>query len=128
MMGSRPPAEDAARLEAMVAEATVDCYNEDEQVTGLFTMIEDKLALPFQTAVLGVAVSVVSVDLSDNGQIVAICSRDGLRQTIPILDLPVPVPSPPVRSGSRRIAGGPVDGAIPLVISSTEAWPLGTGC
>jgi hypothetical protein len=94
MMGSRPPAEDAARLEAMVAEATVDCYNEDEQVTGLFTMIEDNLALPFQTAVLGVAVSVVSVDLSDNGQIVAICSRDGLRQTIPILDLPVPVPSP----------------------------------
>jgi len=30
-----------ARLAAMIEEATVDCYDEDEQVTGLFTMIED---------------------------------------------------------------------------------------
>lgn len=46
----------------MIEEATVDCYNEDEQVTGLFTMIEDNLALPFETTVLGMAVSVASVD------------------------------------------------------------------
>ena len=93
-MSAPPPAADAARLEAMVAEAPVDCYNDDEQVTGLFTMIEDNLALPFQTTVLGTAVSVVGVDLSTSRQIVAICSRDGLRQAIPILDLPMPVPSP----------------------------------
>jgi hypothetical protein len=30
-----------AALEAMIAEATVDAYNDDEQLTGLFTMIED---------------------------------------------------------------------------------------
>jgi hypothetical protein len=78
----------------MVEEATVDCYNEDEQVTGLFTMIEENLALPFQTTVLGTAVSVVGVDLADSGQIVAVCSRDELRQAIPILDLPMPAPSP----------------------------------
>jgi hypothetical protein len=93
-MRSRPSATSKVRLDAMVEEATVDCYNEDEQVTGLFTMIEDNLALPFQTTVLGMAVSVVSVDLSDSGQIVAMCSRDELRQAIPILDLPMPVPSP----------------------------------
>jgi Calcium binding len=94
-MRSRPSATSKARLDAMVEEATVDCYNEDEQLTGLFTMIEDNLALPFQTTVLGMAVSVVNVDLSDSGQIVAMCSRDELRQAIPILDLPMPVPSPP---------------------------------
>jgi len=95
-MSAPPPAADAARLQAMVDEATVDCYDEDEQVTGLLTMIEDNLALPFQTTVLGTAVSVVGVDVSPgtSGQIVAICSRDGLRQAIPILDLPMPVPSP----------------------------------
>jgi hypothetical protein len=48
-MSSRPSSTSEARLDAMVEEATVDCYNEDEQVTGLFTMIEDNLALPFQT-------------------------------------------------------------------------------
>ena len=79
----------------MVEQATVDCYNnEDEQVTGLFTMIEDNLALPFQTMVLGMPVSVVSLDLTDSGQIVAICSREELRQAIPILDLPMPTPLP----------------------------------
>ncbi|MDQ3677889.1 MAG: hypothetical protein M3401_14020 [Actinomycetota bacterium] len=93
-MSSRPSATSEARLDAMVEEATVDCYNEDEQVTGLFTMIEDNLALPVQTTVLGMAVSVISIDLSETGQIVAICSRDELRQAIPILDLPMPVPAP----------------------------------
>jgi hypothetical protein len=39
----------------LVGEATVDCYNEYEQATGLFTMIEEHLAIPFQTEVLGVA-------------------------------------------------------------------------
>jgi hypothetical protein len=45
--------------------------------------------------VLGVAVSVVRVDLRDGGEIVAICSRDELRQAIPILDLPLPTLAPP---------------------------------
>ena len=47
-----------AQLDGLVEEATIDCYNEDEQVTGLFTMIEDNLAVPFQTTVLGVEVTV----------------------------------------------------------------------
>ncbi|MDQ6807042.1 MAG: calcium-binding protein [Actinomycetota bacterium] len=76
----------------MVEEATVDCYNEDEQATGLFTMIEEDLEVPFETRVLGVSVTVASVDLTDSNQIVAMCRRDGLRQAIPMLDLPLPTP------------------------------------
>ena len=83
-----------ARLDAMIEDATVDCYNEDEQVTGLFTMIEDSLAVPFETLVLGVSVAVARVDLTDSNQIVAMCSRNELRQAIPILDLPLPTPPP----------------------------------
>jgi hypothetical protein len=83
-----------AQLDAMVEEATVDCYNEDEQATGMFTLIEDNLAVPFSTEVLGVPVTVESVDLTDAGQIVAICTRDRARQAIPIVDLPLPTPPP----------------------------------
>lgn len=83
-----------AQLDAMVEAATVDCYNEDEQVGGLFTMIEDNLAVPFKTLVLGVGVTVESVELTGGGQIVAICCRDQVRQAIPILDLPLPTPPP----------------------------------
>lgn len=85
---------DDARLDALIEEATVDCYNENEQVTGLLTMIEDNLALPFQTTVLGVDVAVLRIDLSEGGQIVAICSRGRTRQAIPILELPMPCPAP----------------------------------
>jgi hypothetical protein len=81
-------------LDALVEEAIVDCYNEDEQITGLFTMLEDNLVVPFQVQVLGVAATVESVDLIASGQIVAICSRDQVRQSIPMLDLPLPTPLP----------------------------------
>jgi len=43
-----------ARLEQMVEEATVDAYGESEQTTGLYTMLEEHLELPFNTKVLGV--------------------------------------------------------------------------
>lgn len=79
-----------ARLDRLVEEAIVDCYNESEQVVGLYTMIEDNLALPFETMVLGVPVTVERVDLTSRDEIVAICRRGGGRQTVPILDLPLP--------------------------------------
>ena len=82
-----------AALEAMIDEATVDAYNEDEQLTGLYTMIEDNLAVPFTTTVLGVEVTVRKIDLTGDS-IVAICSRGRQRQRIDLLDLPLPTPPP----------------------------------
>ena len=78
----------------MVEEATVDCYNESEQVCGWFTMIDENLAVPFEAMVLGVTVTVERVDITEADQIVAICSRGRRRQSIPILDLPLPTPPP----------------------------------
>jgi hypothetical protein len=83
-----------ARLEAMVEEAIVDCCNESEQVTGLSTMIEEHLAVPFETTILGAPVTVERVDVNHRDQIVAICARGPERQAIPILDLPLPSPRP----------------------------------
>ena len=50
--------------------------------------------LPFETTVLGVPVSVERVDLDRSEQIVAICSRDRSRQSLPIPDIPLPTPWP----------------------------------
>jgi hypothetical protein len=41
------------RLAAVIEQATVDCYNESEQVTGFFTMLEDNLVVPFGIQVHG---------------------------------------------------------------------------
>ena len=78
------------QLETMIEVATVDCYNESEVVTGWFTMIEESLAVPFETRVLGVPVTVERIALSAADQIVAVCSRGRDRQMLPILDLPLP--------------------------------------
>ena len=78
----------------MIDEATVDCHDESEQVSGFFTMIEDNLLVPFETRILGVSVVVERVDLNERDEIVAICSRGRARQSIPILDLPLPTPPP----------------------------------
>lgn len=78
----------------MIEEATVDAYDEAEQATGWFTMLEEHLGLPFETKVLGNAVAVTSIDIRNGGQIVAICIRGRERQAISLVDLPLPLPRP----------------------------------
>lgn len=65
------------RLTEMIEEATVDCYNDSEQVGGWFTMVQDNLAVPFPTIVLGVPVTVERVDLDRNDQIVEDAFQEG---------------------------------------------------
>jgi hypothetical protein len=84
----------SAQLDRLIAEATVDAYNESEQAGGLYTMMEECLAVPFTTEFLGVAVTVVGVDLTEDDRIVALCRRGKARQRIPVLDVPLPEPPP----------------------------------
>ena len=58
-----------ARLERLVEEAIVDAYGESEERCGLFTMIEERLALPFETEVLGVRVAVERIDLTEADEV-----------------------------------------------------------
>ena len=90
--GRWPPSR--ADLERLVEEAVVDAYNESEQRCGLFTMIEDHLALPFDTEVLGVPVTIERIDLTEADEVVAICRRGRTRQRIAILDVTLPSPRP----------------------------------
>jgi len=65
-------------------------------------MIVDNLALPFTTELLGVDVTVDSVDLTGRGHVVALCVRGGLGQAISVVDLPLPTPPP---GGAQWIDG-----------------------
>jgi len=87
-----PPSK--ARIRALIEEAVVDAYGEEEQRTGFLTMLEEYLAVPFQTEILGIPITVEQILLTDDEQIVAICSRGRFRQRISILDLPLPRPVP----------------------------------
>ncbi|MBI3982870.1 MAG: hypothetical protein HY337_08155 [Gemmatimonadetes bacterium] len=78
----------------MIAEALVDAYGEFEQRGGHFAMLEEHLAVPFETQVLGVPVTVERIDLTRSDEIVALCRRGKTRQAISILYLPLPEPPP----------------------------------
>ena len=95
------PSFSKAKLEKLIQEAVVDAYTEEEQAVGFFTMMEEHLALPFSTSILGVDVVVEKVDMTRSGQIVVICRCDNVRQRVGILDLPLPTPAP---AGTEWIA------------------------
>jgi len=82
------------QLEALIEEAIIDAYGESEQRVGFLTMLEEHLAVPFATEILGTAVRVDRVDLNDADEIVATCRRGRERQMIPLLNLPLPSPPP----------------------------------
>jgi hypothetical protein len=64
-----------ARIRALIEEAVVDAYGDEEQRVGFLTMLDEHLAVPFQTEIPGIAVTVERIELTDDEQIVAICSR-----------------------------------------------------
>ena len=90
--GRWPPTR--GHLIELVKQAIVDAYGNSEQRVGFFTMLEDNLALPFETEVFGSTVTVERIDLTDSDEIIAVCRRGRRRQAISILELPLPK-SPP---------------------------------
>ena len=55
---------------------------------------DDRLKLPFKTEVLGMEVTVERLDMTDDEQIVAVCSRGKSQQPVRIVDLTLPDPPP----------------------------------
>jgi hypothetical protein len=84
---------DREYIEAMIEEATVDCYDGYEQATGLLKMMQDELDMPFTTRIFGLEVAVVAVEQDDSGLGVAdVCEWQGERQRLSLSDLPLPSP------------------------------------
>jgi hypothetical protein len=69
-----------ARLIALIAEATVDAYQQLEQRMGFYTMLQEHLDMPFEATILGVSVVVKRVKVTDDERIVAICRRGRSKQ------------------------------------------------
>ncbi|MFT4167047.1 MAG: calcium-binding protein [Microlunatus sp.] len=78
------------QLDDLIAEATVDCYDDGECATGFYTVLDEQLDLPFRTEVLGVEVTVTGIDLTDDNRIVAVCVRGKSQQRVGLVDLSLP--------------------------------------
>ena len=72
------PTPDRLRLQELIEEATIDCHDEEEQMTGLWTMIEDNVVCPFHAQVVGEDVTVTDFAWPDNNRgFMAVCTRNG---------------------------------------------------
>jgi hypothetical protein len=61
-------------LDALIEEATVNAYDESEQMIGFHTMLDENLEMPLETEVLGVEVTVEKLDLTDDRRSSAPCT------------------------------------------------------
>ncbi|HZD67513.1 MAG TPA: calcium-binding protein [Actinomycetes bacterium] len=79
-------------LDALIEEITIDCYNEDEELSGFLTYLEEALEQPVEATVIGVPATLVGVDSADGPLrgLVAQCQRDGDDYQISLLDVVAP--------------------------------------
>ena len=90
-----------AELDRLIAETIADCNDESECALGFHAAIDDAVALPFETEILGTTVVVESITLTERDEIVAVCRKGSHRQRISLFDLPLPSPPP---AGAEWIA------------------------
>jgi hypothetical protein len=77
-----------AELDALIEEITVDCNDEDEQLTGFEAAFDEDGSFPCAGTVIGEQVEVLHVGQGDGRRdLIAACQRNGRRYEIALLDL-----------------------------------------
>lgn len=74
------------KLDDLIEEATVDCYDDSECLGGFEVMLADNLKFPLKAKVVGEEVEVIGVELKGNG-LRAVCKRKGEKYEVDVLSL-----------------------------------------
>ena len=82
------------RLQELIEEATIDCYDEEEQLSGFWTMIEENVVCPFQAKVIGEEVTVTGFEWPSGRNFLAVCERNGKKYQVDLTSLEWTKPRP----------------------------------
>jgi len=63
------------KLDELIAEIVVDCYDEDECMMAFCTVLGDEIPVPFETVFLGMSVEVIAIGAGRAPGVVATCRR-----------------------------------------------------
>jgi hypothetical protein len=75
-------------LDELIAEITVDCYGEDEELMGFENAFDEQGNFPCLGSVIGDEVQVLSVATHDGRrELIATCERRGCRYELALLDI-----------------------------------------
>jgi len=133
---------DAASLDELIEEITVDANGEDEQLWAFRQVFEDNVSLPCDATVVGAPVQITKFDYDGNLRrgLTATCRRaDGTKHVVAASDVAIPLSAPggrylaayrqwmglaPLPSGTRsrtgKQAASDFDGPVELVILSVK--------
>ena len=83
-----PAPQNAQQLDQLIDEITVDCYAQDEQLTGFESAFDEDARFPCPGTVVGEAVEVLYVGRGDGRrERIATCRRTNKRYEIALLDV-----------------------------------------
>jgi hypothetical protein len=75
-------------LDSLIDEITVDCYNEDEQLTAFENAFDEDANFPCPGSVIGHDIDVLSVATAQNRrELIATCRHEGRDYKIALLDI-----------------------------------------
>jgi hypothetical protein len=85
-------------LDSLIAEITVDCYEEDEVLSAFENAFEEEISFPIPATVIGEDVDVLSISASDGRrELIASCQRGEQRHDIALLDVDIHPAEPAAR-------------------------------
>ena len=85
-------------LDSLIAEITVDCYNDDEALTAFENAFDEAASFPIPALVVGESIEVLSIGtINGRSELIATCQRDGKRHRIALLDINIPADQPASR-------------------------------
>ncbi|MGO8824388.1 MAG: hypothetical protein ACLQU9_04035 [Acidimicrobiales bacterium] len=77
-----------SELDSLIADITVDCYNDDEQLTAFEAAFDNDATLPCPGSAIGEEVSVISVGVANGRrELMATCEHKGSRYQMALLDI-----------------------------------------
>ena len=95
-------------LDSLIEEITVDCDNEDEQLTAFENGFYEA-NFPCPGTVIGEDVEVISVSLSNRRQeLIATCQRGGRSHELALLDITIQADQAPHACSPRTAAGSAI--------------------
>lgn len=77
-----------SELDALIADITVDCYGDDEQLTAFEVAFDNDANLPCSGTIIGEPVTVLSIGLTDRRrELIANCEHHGQPYQVALLDI-----------------------------------------
>ena len=85
-------------LDSLIAEITIDCYDEDEALSAFENAFDEEASFPIPAVVVGEDIEVLSVGTSNGRrELIATCQRAGHHHHIALLDINIHADQPASR-------------------------------